>query len=166
MKAYGGVDVQIHIFLTSTLVGGEWSASRPRRFTPGTHWLWGWVDPTGGLNDMEKRKFLNLPGLELRTFRRPARTKSLYRVRYWISRQEYYLRPLCLFFWWKRQNKSGFMADFGGDMSWPPMCTVMRDTPTVVDATFKFNFQSSWRYHLYSLNENFEERRKHALLSH
>jgi hypothetical protein len=35
MKAYGGVDVQINIFLTSALVGGEWSASRPGRFTPG-----------------------------------------------------------------------------------------------------------------------------------
>jgi hypothetical protein len=35
MKTYGGVDVQIHIFLTSALVGGEWSASRPGRFTPG-----------------------------------------------------------------------------------------------------------------------------------
>jgi hypothetical protein len=34
MKAYGGVDAQIHIFLTSALVGGEWSASRPGRFTP------------------------------------------------------------------------------------------------------------------------------------
>jgi hypothetical protein len=29
MKAYGGVDVWIHIFLTSALVGGEWSTSRP-----------------------------------------------------------------------------------------------------------------------------------------
>jgi hypothetical protein len=29
MKAYGGVDVYIHIFFTSTLAGGEWSASRP-----------------------------------------------------------------------------------------------------------------------------------------
>jgi hypothetical protein len=29
MKAYGGVDVEIHMFLTSALVGGEWSASRP-----------------------------------------------------------------------------------------------------------------------------------------
>jgi hypothetical protein len=28
MKTYGGVDVQIHVFLTSALVGGEWSASR------------------------------------------------------------------------------------------------------------------------------------------
>jgi hypothetical protein len=35
MKAYGGVDVEIHIFLTSALVGGELSTSRPGRFTPG-----------------------------------------------------------------------------------------------------------------------------------
>jgi hypothetical protein len=35
MEAYGGMDVQIHIFLTSALAGGEWSASRPCRFTPG-----------------------------------------------------------------------------------------------------------------------------------
>jgi hypothetical protein len=34
MKVYGGVDVQIHVFLTSALVGGEWSASRFGRFTP------------------------------------------------------------------------------------------------------------------------------------
>jgi hypothetical protein len=27
MKVYSGVDVWIHIFLTSALVGGEWSAS-------------------------------------------------------------------------------------------------------------------------------------------
>jgi hypothetical protein len=35
MKAYGGVDINIHIFLTSGLPGGEWSASRPGCFTPG-----------------------------------------------------------------------------------------------------------------------------------
>jgi hypothetical protein len=35
MKVYGGVDVQSHIFLVSALVGGEWPASRPSRFTPG-----------------------------------------------------------------------------------------------------------------------------------
>jgi hypothetical protein len=35
MKAYGGVDIEILIFLTSALVGGKWSASRPGRFTPG-----------------------------------------------------------------------------------------------------------------------------------
>jgi hypothetical protein len=34
MKKYGGVDVQIHVFLTSALVEDEWSASRPGRFTP------------------------------------------------------------------------------------------------------------------------------------
>jgi hypothetical protein len=35
MKAYGGMDVQIHIFLTSALAGGEWSASRPGALPPG-----------------------------------------------------------------------------------------------------------------------------------
>jgi hypothetical protein len=35
MKAYGEMDLQIHIFLTSVLVGAEWSASRPSPFTPG-----------------------------------------------------------------------------------------------------------------------------------
>jgi hypothetical protein len=35
MKTYGGVDVQIHIFLSLALVGCEWSVSRPCRFTPG-----------------------------------------------------------------------------------------------------------------------------------
>jgi hypothetical protein len=34
MKAYGGVDVQIQVFLNSELAGGEWSASRPGRFIP------------------------------------------------------------------------------------------------------------------------------------
>jgi hypothetical protein len=71
MKAYGGVDVSIHIFLTSALVEGEWSASRPGHFTPweratGTHWIGGSVDPRIGLDDMKKRNFLPLPGLELR----------------------------------------------------------------------------------------------------
>jgi hypothetical protein len=31
MKAYEGLDVQIHIFLTSELAGGDWSASCPCR---------------------------------------------------------------------------------------------------------------------------------------
>jgi hypothetical protein len=76
-----------HIFLTLALVGGEWSASRPGRFTPveeapGTHWIGGWVDPRASLNDLEKRKFLTLPGLKLRPFGRPTRSQSLCRLRY------------------------------------------------------------------------------------
>jgi hypothetical protein len=70
MKVYGGVDVYIHIFLTSALAGGEWSAPRPGRFTAGeralgTHWIGGCVDPTSSLDDAEKGKFLTLLGLEL-----------------------------------------------------------------------------------------------------
>jgi hypothetical protein len=81
MKAYGGVDVYT-FFLTSALVGGERSALRPGQFTSGTHWIGGWVDPRAGLDDVEKRKFLILPGLELRPLGRSARTQSLYRLRY------------------------------------------------------------------------------------
>jgi hypothetical protein len=87
MKAHRGVDVWIYILLTSSLVGGELSASRPGRFTPGerapgTHWIGNWVDIRAGLDDLKKRKFLTLPGLELRPLGRLARSQSLYRLRY------------------------------------------------------------------------------------
>jgi hypothetical protein len=64
MKAYGGVEV----FLTSALVGGEWSALRYGRFNPGeracsTHWIEGWVGPRASLDNVEKKKFLTLPKL-------------------------------------------------------------------------------------------------------
>jgi hypothetical protein len=62
MKTYEGVDVQTHVFLISALVGGERSALRPGRFTPGertpgTHWIGGWKGPRNGMHEMEKRKF-------------------------------------------------------------------------------------------------------------
>jgi hypothetical protein len=77
MKAYGE-----RIFLTSALAGSEWSTSRPGRFTPRTHRIGGWVDPRAGLDDIEERKFLNIPGLELPPLGLPARSYSLYRLRY------------------------------------------------------------------------------------
>jgi hypothetical protein len=40
------------------------------------------VDPRVGPVDVEKRKFLTLPGLELQPLGRPARSQSLYRLRY------------------------------------------------------------------------------------
>jgi hypothetical protein len=87
MKVYGGVDIEIQVFVTSELVGGEWSASRPDRFTsreraPGTHWKGGWVVARAGLEDVDKRKFLTLQGFEIRPLGRPARSQSLYRLRY------------------------------------------------------------------------------------
>jgi hypothetical protein len=40
------------------------------------------VDPRAGLDDMEKRKFFNLPRLELLPLGLPARSLSLYRLSY------------------------------------------------------------------------------------
>jgi hypothetical protein len=47
-----------------------------------THWIGDWVDPRVGLDDVEKRKFFTLPGLELRPLGRPVRSQSLYRLSY------------------------------------------------------------------------------------
>jgi hypothetical protein len=40
------------------------------------------MDPRTGLEDVEKRKFLTVPGLELLPLRHPVRSQSLYRLRY------------------------------------------------------------------------------------
>jgi hypothetical protein len=85
MKSNGEVNVYIHIFLTSALVGGEWSASRPGHSTPeeiapDTHWIGGWVGPRVDLDDVERRNFFTLPELELRPLSRPACRQSLYRL--------------------------------------------------------------------------------------
>jgi hypothetical protein len=57
MKAFGGVDAQIHIFL---IFGDSWR----------------WVIM------FTSRPLLTLPGLELQPIGRPARSQSLYRLRY------------------------------------------------------------------------------------
>jgi hypothetical protein len=87
MKAYGEVALKTQVFLTSALVGGEWSASRPRHFisrerAPGTRWIGGWVGSRTSLEDMEKLKFLPSSGLVLQPSGRASRSQSLYRLRY------------------------------------------------------------------------------------
>jgi hypothetical protein len=97
MKTYGGVDVSTHVFLTSALFGGEWSASRPGRFAPGERAPGTlWVGPRTGLDDVERRKCLPITGLKFRPLDRPACSQSLYRLRYpgYISSQEKYFRYL------------------------------------------------------------------------
>jgi hypothetical protein len=61
MKMYGGVEVQLHAFLTSPLDGGEWLTPRLGPFNPGvrapgTHWIGGWVGPSVGMDVVAKRK--------------------------------------------------------------------------------------------------------------
>jgi len=46
----------VHTFLTSALDGDEWLASRPGRFTPGTHWIGGWLGRKAGLDAVAKKK--------------------------------------------------------------------------------------------------------------
>jgi hypothetical protein len=58
------------------------AALPPGERAPGTHWIGGWVDPRADLDDVEKKKFLALPGFEFRFLCRPARSQSLYPQRY------------------------------------------------------------------------------------
>jgi hypothetical protein len=74
--------------LTSALDGGEWSASRPGRFTsreraPGTHWIGGWVGPRSVLDAVVKRRIPS-PRRESnpRTPIVQSVTQSLYRLSY------------------------------------------------------------------------------------
>jgi hypothetical protein len=66
------LDVCMHLFCVRVE-----RPSRPFRFTPGetalgAYWIVGWVGPVAGLDDMEKWKFLILPGLEPRPHSLPA----------------------------------------------------------------------------------------------
>jgi hypothetical protein len=74
------------VSLTSALLGGGQlqapAALPPRKELPGTHWIGGWVGSRVGLDDVEKRKILTLPGFELRPLGLPARSQSLYRLSY------------------------------------------------------------------------------------
>jgi hypothetical protein len=54
----------------------------PRGKKPGTLWIWGWVSPRVGLDDMENWKFLLPSELERRPLGRTARSQSLYRLSY------------------------------------------------------------------------------------
>jgi hypothetical protein len=60
------------------------------------------MDPKAGLDDVENRKFLTLPELELRPLGHAARSQSLYRLRYPGS------------FWHKIQNKQVKVYDILG----------------------------------------------------
>jgi hypothetical protein len=58
MKAYGGVDVWIHMFLIPAVVGAEWSALLPGVRARDNRFI-------GGSDDVEKRKLFTIAGLEL-----------------------------------------------------------------------------------------------------
>jgi hypothetical protein len=81
------VEVYLHVFLTAALAGGDLPASRSDRLSHGkrapcTQWIGGWVGPRTGLDDMEKRKILPLPGLKFRSLGRPVSIQSLYWLPY------------------------------------------------------------------------------------
>jgi hypothetical protein len=101
MKTYGGVGVQVHTNRHFLQVSSQLHAptALPGQRAPGTHGTGGRANPRAGLDNMEKLKFLTLPGLELRNLSLPARSQSLYRLRYcgsttsWAATQTKYFYP-------------------------------------------------------------------------
>jgi hypothetical protein len=70
------------------------SASISGERAPSTHWKGGWVGPRTSLDDVEKRKFLTLPGLELRPLQCPACSKSLYQLQFQWFHKSLSFRPV------------------------------------------------------------------------
>jgi len=60
METHGGVELQLHAFLTSAPGGGEWSALCLSCFFPSErvliHWLGGWMGHRTGLVAVAKSK--------------------------------------------------------------------------------------------------------------
>jgi hypothetical protein len=61
MKTLMAVEIYLHAFLVSTVVGGKWSASRhgrliPSENAPGIHWTGGSVASRGRFDAVEIRK--------------------------------------------------------------------------------------------------------------
>jgi hypothetical protein len=86
--------------MTSALVGGEWLASRPGRFTPGGKPPYPLdrrlVGPQSHSGRHGEEKFLDPTGTELRPSDRPARSQSLYRLRYPGCSKETFLSKFSL----------------------------------------------------------------------
>jgi hypothetical protein len=80
---HGGVEVQLQHSRPRQQTRDEWSASRPCRFTPGIHWIGGWMGPTVGLEVVENRK-ISCPWRETKPGR-PARSPSVCRPSYPVT---------------------------------------------------------------------------------
>ena len=66
IKKQWEVEEQLYSFLTSAMYGGEWSTSRPGRFTSGNEQEAGLVPESAWTLWGGKKKFLPLTGFELR----------------------------------------------------------------------------------------------------
>jgi hypothetical protein len=145
-------------YLTSALAAGEWSTLRPGRFTrreraPGTHRIGGWVNRIASQDDVERRKFLTLPGLELQPLDRPAHSQSLYRLRYPGSRGRSSQLKTC-----HEYSSAAVVAQFvrgSADPSWPwPPFSGMLETPIFIKRKDSSQFAKQFKYVLIHLYQN------------
>jgi hypothetical protein len=89
--------------------GTSWSAPRLGRLTLGTHCVGGWMNLRTRLDDVEKKIFLFLLGLEIWPLGRPALRQSLYHLRYPSSTQGKGHNLIWDIIWkcsWRRREKS------------------------------------------------------------
>jgi hypothetical protein len=92
------MELYVDVFLTSEIVGDEWSDSRSCRFTPWdwvpkTHWLGVWVHQRNYVEDMEKWNLLILPGHKPWSLSCQGSSHSLYRLPYHGSSASFQICP-------------------------------------------------------------------------
>jgi hypothetical protein len=104
------------------------AAFPPGETARGTYWIGGWMSPRTAVDDVVRRKFLTLPGLELRPLGRPPPNQSLSRLseatggwRKWHNEglhNVYSSHNIIRMMKWRKMGWAGFSARVGKKNIW------------------------------------------------
>jgi hypothetical protein len=144
--------------LAPTLDRGEWSASRPCRFTPGIHCIGSCLGPRAYLDAVEYRQ-ISCPYLDSNPDR-IVRSPSLYRLRY---HRKMWLQPAKLYAWFLSRGSTGTLEHYSGCREVCKAVTIQPDRDLEQSAELHFSLtcggRESYRFMYYfrgSLNTKYD----------